>query len=103
MIQRHVALCASGTAVAPRAQRARHRAQGRNVLGIVPFVEFVLVLRRDIHPDQHEGGGLGWRRPVSGKQLLALVPQDALAELRSALGPGGPVLAAYREVRRAME
>jgi hypothetical protein len=75
-------LCAAGAAVAAGAQRARHRTQRRNVLGVVPFVEFMLVFGRNVHPDQHEGCGLGRRRPVSGEQLLALVTQNAFAEFR---------------------
>src|ERR1700752_2436844 len=73
------------------------------MLGVVPFVEFMLVLGRGIHPDQHEGWGLGWRRPLAGKQLLALVSQYAFAELCGAFGPRRPVLAANREVGRAMQ
>jgi len=58
------------------------------MLGIVPFVEFALVLGRNIHPDQHQRRGLARRRAIAWKQLLALVGQDALAEFGSPFGPG---------------
>ena len=48
MIDRGVALGRAAAAIAPRGQDAGHRAELRQVLGIVPFVELVLLLRRNI-------------------------------------------------------
>src|SRR2546423_7011281 len=98
MVQRDVALGAAGAVVTSCAQHPRHRTQGRDMFGVVPFVEFVLVLARDIHPDHEQRRRTRGSYAVAGKLLLALVAQDALAELRSAFGPGGPVVATDREV-----
>src|SRR3954471_22963421 len=51
MIERGIALFRAGTAVAAGRQHAPDAAKRGDVLGIVPFVEFGLGLRRDIHRD----------------------------------------------------
>ena len=58
MIDRGIALRRAAAAEAPRAQDAGHRAERRDVLVIVPFVEFGLVLRRDIHRDEQTSPAL---------------------------------------------
>src|SRR5712692_3383040 len=46
VVDRGIALRRAGAAVAAGAQRARHPAERRDVLGVVPLVEFGFGLRR---------------------------------------------------------
>src|SRR5215472_6834652 len=58
MVERHITLGGAGAAVAASAQGARDRAECRDMLLVVPFVEIALVLGSDVHCDDQQGGGL---------------------------------------------
>ena len=53
----------------PRFHRDSSRTQGRDVLGIVPFVEFGFLFRDDIHADQQVAAEiLGLSMPIQGRR-----------------------------------
>src|SRR6266852_8150474 len=73
MVKCDVTLRRAGTAVAACAQGAGHRAESRDVLVNVPFVEVALVLRGNVHRDDQQCRSLRGCGPVARKQLLALI------------------------------
>jgi hypothetical protein len=94
--------CVHGVSAALR-HSAELRAERRNVLGVVPFVEVALVLGRDVHRNDQQSGGIGGRCAAAGEQLLALVAHQAFAEAGGALGPGRGILAADGKIGRVLQ
>src|SRR5207247_2023680 len=73
MVEGDVTLRGPGAAVTASAQGTGHRAESRDVLLIVPFIEVALVLGGNVHPYDQQRCGFRWRRRVPRKQLLALI------------------------------
>ena len=105
VIQRQVFALAigRGRTVAARAQHAGHRAKLRQVLGVVPFVEFGFGCRIDIHRRDQQGTGAGGCGEVTRHKLLAGKAHDAVRHRRDAFGPDRRVLVADRLVGRALQ
>src|SRR5208282_2552401 len=103
MVERDVALDGTSAAVAAGTQGAGHRAEGRDVLPVVPLVEIALVLGGDIHRDDQQSRSLRGCRAVTGKQLLALIAHQALAEASGAPCPRRGILASDGQIGRALQ
>ena len=103
MVGRGITLRRATAAVAPRHQHARHRTELRQVLGVVPFVELALLLRRDIHRDQEQRVGARRGERIARPDLLAFEADDHLGPRGHPFGPGRAVAAADREIGRAVQ
>src|SRR5580692_6575414 len=88
VIDRHVPMRASVSlrrTIAPRSQDARSPGKRVEVLLVVPRIEIVLCLGRDVHRIEKQRPGSLRRHRVTGRDLRALEPQQPFAHRGHAL------------------
>ena len=100
MVERHVFQVALRGAETARAALL-HSGKRRDMLVIVPLVEFILDFGIDVHGIEQQGPCVRRRHLIARQRLLALEAQEALALGRDTLRPRRQVLPTDRLVGEA--